>query len=447
MRAGLLFIIVMLGFLIGCASVDPQPRWQEVEAIAGERTEGKIVWEQSPADAQKIQTKVDELLADGLTRDEAVRITLLNNRRLQAAFENIGAAEADLVQAGLLSNPSFDAFIAFPISAGNTGGSLLGYLSDIWTIPARKAVYAKRAEAAIHQVGALAIAKSTEAAMAYDDVLYHIAALDLEKQILKVLEDTAKRMQIRFNRGLADDLDVKEAKVNMFDQRVTADNAVKELKKAKTRLNVALSLSADQTNYTVTDSLDSLPDSQWTVDSATTFARDHRLDLIVARLNVERAEKMAAFERTQVFQSVGLGPAYEGDFDVENTYGPAFSLQLPIFDQNQAQIAKADFRLRQAQKSLTAMELSALKEVSDTVEKLKFLGAEIFIMKQDVMPSLDRKVQYAEKWGFAHQLNLLHLLEARRELLLNRRMLMQAFRNYRQTEVMLHQTLWGGTMI
>ncbi len=50
------------------------------------------------------------------------RLPLLNNRSLQASFEEIGAAEADLVQAGLFTNPSLDAFLAFPLSRSEQRG-------------------------------------------------------------------------------------------------------------------------------------------------------------------------------------------------------------------------------------------------------------------------------------------------------------------------------------
>ena len=49
-----------------------------------------------------------------------------------------------------------------------------------------------------------------------------------------------------------------------------------------------------------------------------------------------------AIERTQLFSRVNVGPGYEGDLrsGSENSGGPVISLELPIFDQNQAQIAK-----------------------------------------------------------------------------------------------------------
>ena len=45
---------------------------------------------------------------------EAIQVCLLNNPGLQAAFLDIGMARADVVQSGLLSNPSLTALVRFP---------------------------------------------------------------------------------------------------------------------------------------------------------------------------------------------------------------------------------------------------------------------------------------------------------------------------------------------
>ncbi len=90
--------------------------------------------------------------------------------------------------------------------------------------------------------------------------------------------------------------------------------------------------------------------------------------------------------------------------------------------------------------------MAADKEVADTVARLDFLRKKIAVMRDDIMPALDRKVAYTEKWGHAHQLDLVLSLGAQEERLNHRRMYLEALRDYRQTQVALHQALWGGTM-
>ena len=58
--------------------------------------------------------KLQALLEGELTTNAAVQIALLNNAALQATFEELGIAQAELVQAGLLKNPVFAGHVRFP---------------------------------------------------------------------------------------------------------------------------------------------------------------------------------------------------------------------------------------------------------------------------------------------------------------------------------------------
>jgi cobalt-zinc-cadmium efflux system outer membrane protein len=53
-------------------------------------------------------------LADGLAEDEAVLIALWNNARFHATLAELGIAQGDLVQAGLLPNPEVGYFFSAP---------------------------------------------------------------------------------------------------------------------------------------------------------------------------------------------------------------------------------------------------------------------------------------------------------------------------------------------
>jgi len=58
-------------------------------------------------DAARARDDVQRLLAKELSVGDAVQIALLNNPGLQAAYAELGIAEADLVQAGRIGNPRF----------------------------------------------------------------------------------------------------------------------------------------------------------------------------------------------------------------------------------------------------------------------------------------------------------------------------------------------------
>ncbi len=71
----------------------------------------------SAEENRRARERVQALLSEPLSEDAAVQITLLNNRGLQAAYNDLGISEAEYVQASLPPNPALTLSSAF-----STGG-------------------------------------------------------------------------------------------------------------------------------------------------------------------------------------------------------------------------------------------------------------------------------------------------------------------------------------
>src|SRR5919106_6658233 len=93
--------------LAGCASLSEDAGFSKVEQTVEERAGAETKWARSDEDASSIRGRVKELLAKPLGPTEAVQIALLNNPGLQAAYAEVGIAEADLVQASRWRGPTF----------------------------------------------------------------------------------------------------------------------------------------------------------------------------------------------------------------------------------------------------------------------------------------------------------------------------------------------------
>ena len=83
--------VLMVG--IGCATVNPKPDYDRTRNLIQQST--GMTKSYSPEEDGLSAEELSAWLPDGLTLDEAVRIALLNNRKLQAAFFDIGMARAD----------------------------------------------------------------------------------------------------------------------------------------------------------------------------------------------------------------------------------------------------------------------------------------------------------------------------------------------------------------
>ena len=101
-----LFALVGL-VLAGCASFAPDGGFSDIEKTTKDRIDKDLKWARSDRDRETTKKRVNELLQKPLTIDDAVQIALLNNRGLQASFDELGIAEADVVAAGRVPNPHF----------------------------------------------------------------------------------------------------------------------------------------------------------------------------------------------------------------------------------------------------------------------------------------------------------------------------------------------------
>src|SRR5918992_2560031 len=93
--------------LPGCAGFSPDGGMDFVVASASHDINKQVVLVRSEEDAAAVRATTDRLLKRPLTADSAVQIALLNNRGLQAAYNELGIAEAARVEASLPPNPTF----------------------------------------------------------------------------------------------------------------------------------------------------------------------------------------------------------------------------------------------------------------------------------------------------------------------------------------------------
>src|SRR6185436_10101443 len=96
-------------FVAGCASTSPRPAFRDTAKLIEARIDKRISWNQGGTEDATVAQRVREILSRTLTVDGAVQISLLNNKTLQATYEDLSVAQADVVQAGLLQNPVFGA--------------------------------------------------------------------------------------------------------------------------------------------------------------------------------------------------------------------------------------------------------------------------------------------------------------------------------------------------
>src|SRR6202795_3883769 len=134
---------------------EKEEAFQGVQQSVRDRTGKAVRWEEDQAAHEQARQDVRVLLRKPLTVNTAVQIALLNNRSLQATFEEIGLSTADLIEAGTIPNPRFDLAIRFPDKPPSGTyidyGAAIDFLSIIM-IPLKKRVAKDQLQAAALRV-------------------------------------------------------------------------------------------------------------------------------------------------------------------------------------------------------------------------------------------------------------------------------------------------------
>jgi len=427
-------------------SYNPEAEWNAIEELAG-------------------------YLSDGLTLDESVRVALLNNRMLQAAFFDIGMARADWVQSGLLANPSLGIGVMFPEGGGrsNIQGNLAQNIVDLWQMPVKKRIAEHQIERQIVRVARLAgelVAETKRAyyaAVAADDLL----TIAGENQVLlgKSYEATKAQREAGVASSLDENLqrgELLRAELDLRDARLASINA-------KRSLAGLLSLDLRTDELDLTDPLPESGERAFDADSLIAVAREKRLDLKALEEAVAAGHAEIKLEYLRVFPEVSVGIAAErlegrsrpgrdlaGDFaraslgageptipdiqtrgerqaekdqDIEFMIGPNISVTLPIFDQNQAQIAKATYAQVQAVKSYEDLYLGIAMDIRVAVDRSVILWSNVVFYRNELLPQADTNLEFTNAAYQAGVVGVLTLLESQRSRLGTRRRYVQAWAN------------------
>jgi cobalt-zinc-cadmium efflux system outer membrane protein len=132
--------VVACAWVLAACSVPKEAGFPEVARSVEQRTGHAIYWNRGGEADREVADVVHAMLRHELTAAEAVQIALLNNPTLEAMYEDLSVAQADLVQAGLLKNPVFSAFFHLPYAGPGEAHGEIGVeqdFLDLFMVPAR----------------------------------------------------------------------------------------------------------------------------------------------------------------------------------------------------------------------------------------------------------------------------------------------------------------------
>jgi len=167
--------------------------------------------------------------------------------------------------------------VAFPLQVASSGLGLIGWLSDLWQVPRRERVAALAARQAEYTAAWHVMLTAYTGAHAWDAVVAARQLRDIEQELLVVRRKAARWLQIRYNHGLADTIEMEETLAMQAGQEI----AVHEAEQAVTLLVQTLALD-NAADFIPTKKLETVPFEQQSLQAILQHAMDNRLDLAIA---------------------------------------------------------------------------------------------------------------------------------------------------------------------
>lgn len=419
MKPGRMMIGVLSASLTGgCATVPREAGFPDVERTVAQRTGGKRVhWNQGTASDAAVAESVNAMLSTELTAEEAVQVALLNNRNLQATYENLMIAQADLVAAGLLGNPVFDAEIKFAEGGGGTGieMALVQDFIDILYIPLRKRLAAAAFETAKLRVAGEVLGLAGEVRAAFYSLQASLQTLEMRQQVLAATAASYELAQRLRAAGNNRELDLANERALYEQSKLDVREAELQVAQARERLNRLMGLWAAHTGWTVASSrLPDVPADTVAIEGLERRAIAQSLDLGAARLEVMQAARAVGIASPfAAIPEAELGAAAEREPDGEWAVGPAFSLPIPLFNQGQPVIASARARLRQAREQYAAMAIEIRSMARMAHEAVAAARDQALYYQAVILPLRQEIVEQTQLQYNAMQIGAFQLLEAK----------------------------------
>jgi cobalt-zinc-cadmium efflux system outer membrane protein len=422
--------------LAGCTSVARDASFPRVgELVASRGVEQRLHWDQGTEADAEAKAAVRALLERELTSDAAVQIALLNNPELQADYEDLGVAQADLVQAGLLSNPVFSA-AGMPAVGASAGPKIELEITraflDLFLRPSRERIASAQLEEARLRVASRVLDVAAEVRAAFVELQGAQQTTELLRQVASTAGAGAEFAARLHAAGNLSELALASETALREQAELEALRAEADELEPRTRLSRLLGLTGAATAWRVRARLPAIPSSDPALDELVARARSERFDLAAARSEeTALAEGLDSAESWRYLASADVGVRSErepgeGFFVV----GPTLSLELPIFDQRQAELSRLESRLRQSRLRAAALEVEVDSEVRLAHGRLQLARRLARQTRERLIPERERIVALSMRhYDFMH-IGTFELLSAKQAEIAAYREYLTAVRDY-----------------
>ena len=361
-----LAVLVGAAALGGCASFSPDGGFAAVEKLAKDRLGKDLQWARSDADLDTIAKRVNELLAKPLTVDDAVQVALLNNRGLQATFQDLGITEAEVVQAGRLPNPGFSFGRLTRGSEVELERGLHFNLARLIALPFIGQMEARRFEQTKSMVAMQVLSLAADTRKAWVNALAAEETVRYMRQVKEVADASSELARRMAQVGNFNKLQRAREQGFYADAALNLAQAERAQGATRERLTRLLGAWGAQTQFSLPERLPDLPKEALDLPDVERLALAQRLDVQSAKLAAEQTARNLGLTRTTRFINVlELGLRHNSSNEMPSQRGWEIGFELPLFDWGSARVARAEAVYMQTVHRAADAAINARSEVRE----------------------------------------------------------------------------------
>lgn len=348
-------VVIAAGLMLAaCKTFSPDGGLGLTADIAERELHKDTIAIRSQDDADAVSARLRQLLKRPLTADGAVQIALLNNRGLQAAYNELGIAEAISVRQSLPPNPT--------VSISRVSGSveteidrqIVGSILALVTLPARSEV----AEDRFRQARLVAAQETLRVAAESRRAFYRaVGARELIGLLTQAESAAATSAQLAKRLGETGAMNkLDQAREQMFHADIATQLALARQRAAteRERLIRSLGLSGHELDFALPGALPALPRRARRLAAVDQDAINRRVDLQMARIELETLAKSYGLTRATRFINV-LDAGYADKITKNKETGEhirdrgfTMTFEVPLFDFGEARVREAEQTYMQA---------------------------------------------------------------------------------------------------
>src|SRR6058998_476592 len=391
----LLASAVLGGFVSGCATVPKDAGFAEVQETVRQRTGVTAEWVRQQDQEQAVKTRTRTLLEGELSVEGATEIALLNNQRLQATFEELGLAGADVLQSRLPRNPILGIDIRSPEKAFEL--SLLQNVISLLQIRRRHAVAAASFESAKLRVTNEVLVLAAKVRMGCYTLQAAEQVTEMRRTVVESARASAELAIRQRDAGNVSDLDLENEQAFLEQAKLQLANSEGAVLSARESLNRLMGLWGSDTGWKIAPALPELPPEDPGLQGLESLAVAQRMDLRAAWAELQAAAGAVPLARSSANLDISVGVHREREPEGITTTGPVLDYSLPLFDRGRPAKSRAEALLRQSQDRYAALAVEIRSEIREAWNRMALARSRVAYYRDVVLPRRARISELSQR--------------------------------------------------